>query len=736
MIRRRWVAISLVLASLLWAQPWTPPAAARPSSLPTVGSGRRPGPTVLYKAAPHAPQLENRDPHFKADPLLVAGTEGYADGEYRYQDYIYDDWGANTQADDTAGADSAGDIDYPLDRGHYGSNSADLVEFRIAPTGRDVAYRITLNQLISRDSTIAVIAIDTDRDAETGTAMLPVDPGALFPGTDEVITTWGTGATHARSTTSGWRIQSVEVSTDIRANQITVIVPRYLSNPRGKWRFTVATGLYNNFDGTWLRPQFGAPGPDAPGGGMPDGSTSGIFNLAFRFNEKPAGRTPMDVEQADALADGEPTRFARVIDFRKLDGHLTLTTAPRNGTIVRIFPSRIDTDGGKDYTTTPETRGQLQQYSLYVPRSYQPGKQAGLTLMLHSLGEHHWQYNGSIGVQQVGERRGNLVLTPEARGEDGWYQAEAEYDVFEAWNDVARRYTLNPNRAAVTGYSMGGYGTYRFASLWPDLFGAAFSTVGPPADGIWVPPLPPSGGQETNTNVWLENTRNVRFLNAVGMLDELVPYAGTRAQNLGAPEHGIRGFEQLGYRYRFITYPTGEHFTIALLSYDTPYAVDFLGTARVNRDPRHVTFSYAPVTDYGRLGLVHDHAYWVSKVRLADKRSAEVAKATVDAFSHATGYADPALVRVTNAGVGPIPYVEVGNDWADRPKRIRKQNKITLNLTNVRSLRLDVARAGIDASKPITLDVRTSDITTIDVRAPGADWKLRVTPGHRILRLR
>ena len=48
--------------------------------------------------------------------------------------------------------------------------------------------------MLATDSTIVAIAFDTDRRADTGVERLPRDPGALFPGTDEVITTWGSGA--------------------------------------------------------------------------------------------------------------------------------------------------------------------------------------------------------------------------------------------------------------------------------------------------------------------------------------------------------------------------------------------------------------------------------------------------------------------------------------------------------------------------------------------------------------
>jgi hypothetical protein len=67
---RRW----LLAAGLLLLAPCT----ATASSLPRVGSGKLPGPPLLYAKAPHAPQLENHAP-FRARPLLVSGTDAYRD---------------------------------------------------------------------------------------------------------------------------------------------------------------------------------------------------------------------------------------------------------------------------------------------------------------------------------------------------------------------------------------------------------------------------------------------------------------------------------------------------------------------------------------------------------------------------------------------------------------------------------------------------------------------------------
>ncbi|CAN5890425.1 hypothetical protein BH23ACT2_BH23ACT2_02170 [soil metagenome] len=706
------------------------PSAEAAASLPAVDSGARPGPDVLYDEAPVAPQLENRDPRFAADPLLVSGNEAYVDGEYLYQDFLYDDYGADTDGQGASAlSERVGDITYPTDEDRYAGNAADLVEFRIAAAGEDeVVYRITLNTLTEVDTTIAAVVFDTDGDDTTGSATLPRDPGAPFPGTDEVITTWGSGAEHTSFDGGGPETTPLDVVTDLEAQQITVTVPRTVSDPQDTWRTSVAVGLYDRDTGGWLRPQATAD-EDTPGGAGLVGQPSGIFNLGFRFDEPIlATNTPPDTNQAAALADDEPTRFANDIDFAALAAGERRTTVPDHGTTIRLFPSRLDLGEGRDLDGGfPQYKTQLQPYSLYVPSSYEPETPAGFTLGLHSLGQQHWQYNGSTGIQQIGEERDAVVATPLARGPDGWYQNEGEYDVFEVWNDVARHFSLDPERTATTGYSMGGYGTYRLGTLYPDLFGAAFTTVGPPGEGIWLPPAAPTGGIETLSNLWLENARNVPFLNVVAAQDQLVPIPGPRAQNLGAPELGIDGFEQLGYRYRFVVYQPAEHFTLAVLDYDIPFAADFLGEALVDRDPPHVTFSYVPASDDADLGLVHDHAYWLSQLTLVDDDSSDSpAKGAVDAFSHAFGEGDPPTTSGADAGTDPLPYTEVNRSWGPAPA-IPTANRLDLDLGNVAEVRVDVARAALDPGAVLTVPVEATDAgtVTLDGRFPSGTRVLR-----------
>src|SRR3954447_24414111 len=130
-----------------------PAARADSSSLPAVASGERAGPTLLYADAPSAPQLENVAP-WKAPPILVSGTEAYRDGEFLYQDFLFDDHGATGEQDpndpftevENMFSPKHGTLSYPTDPA-YASNAADLVELRVKPLADATAFRVTLNTL-------------------------------------------------------------------------------------------------------------------------------------------------------------------------------------------------------------------------------------------------------------------------------------------------------------------------------------------------------------------------------------------------------------------------------------------------------------------------------------------------------------------------------------------------------------------------------------------------------------
>ena len=154
----------------------------------------RPGPPLLYARSPSVPQLEVKAP-FHAKPLLVSGTDAYRDGEYLYQDYLYDDHGADTGANvSPPGVDgfspASGDLLYPA-QARYANNAADLVELRIKPTARAIVYRVTLGAVLEPKAAAVGIGIDTDRSGGPQVEW-PGGAGISSPGLDRFITAWGT----------------------------------------------------------------------------------------------------------------------------------------------------------------------------------------------------------------------------------------------------------------------------------------------------------------------------------------------------------------------------------------------------------------------------------------------------------------------------------------------------------------------------------------------------------------
>ena len=740
MIRR---LLACALAVVAVGLPSAAPAAAEAEapedpalqSLPQVSSGRRPGPDLLYAPPPVNRQVQNHDPAFRAPFTLVSASERYVDGEYQVEDFLNDDRGPDADGGgDSDQGPAEGDLVYPTDVDRFANNAADIVEVRMSVIDGDLAIRFTMLTMRRPDDTIVSLVLDTDRDTSTGAAVLPRDPGIGFPGADLVITSWGTGAEVSRLGPGGPTTTQVPSSVDVGAAQITVRVPRRAADPRGVVRFTAVAGLHDPSTGGWRLPAR-TPTATAPGSGSDD-PVAAVFDAAPSFDEPCFTREiPCDQNQATRLGAGNAMAAAHPLDLDALHRRENRDLVPKTGRLFRIFPSRLGLGGGRA-ATFPQFRADLQEYAAFVPTKVTTGERVGITLYLHSNDRYHWGYSPSPFLRWLGEERGSIVVTPLGRHQGEFYRDEAEADVWEVWNDVARHYRLDPDDAVSFGTSMGGYGTYRLVTLYPDLFARAATNIGPPGAYIWVPPNPPELGYVGLTNLWLDNVRHVPFFNMVASADELVPYPGPRAQNLGSPENGIRGFEQLGYRYRFRTYSPAEHIALSL-AYEREVQ-RFLSGARVVRDPAHVTFRYIPIADRPKLGLVRDHAYWVSDVRLrpdagtapvgpqAGAIAAPPKTGLVDAKSEAKGEGDPASTTSVSQGTMtsdtflgvPLAWQEVARSW-DAPSTVPRRNALTLRLEGIERVTIDVARAGLRDDVPIELSTTADGPATVTLSSSG-----------------
>ena len=718
------------------------PAGQHSSGMPSLysGPGPRPGPAILYARPTIAPELTNAG-IFRAPPIMVSGATAYRAGEFLYQDWIYDDSGAHEVSDPNDPRTSGnlfsrpnGTYTYPTGPG-YDNNAADLVEFRVKPTARSTAFRVTLNTLQNPQLIAFSIAIG----GVPGHALPFPDganvkaPAALFltvhPAKHRLLAT----LTHAASG-KVLKGPAASVHVDLRRHQITVSVPHRDWNPhRSTVRLAMGIGLWNASSHSYLLPQASASAT-RPGGAGQATKPAAFFNVAFRTNRQEPLPSPdagvnaladarwwRDASQAKALAAGNISKFYANVSFAKLwRGVTDNSQVPRTGPLDRIMSSHFRAGPGEQFANQcgikgasnpkscqPEYLGQLQPYAIYVPAGRTPAGGWGLTLLLHSLSANYNQYTATRNQSQFAlRRRPSIVITPEARGPDQFYEGLGEADVFEVWNAVAHLYRLNPAYTDITGYSMGGFGTFDVGAQFPDLFARAQPTV----------------GEETNNSV-LGSFRNLPVLmwNVHG--DELV---GDQA--FLATAHKL---EQLGYRVTLHAHlpclSTGsplcspvlpDHLELAINDWFKP-AADFLGSALVNRNPPHVTYVVDSARYSQKYGIVANHAYWVTGLKLRAPGSL----GTFDALSHAFGVADPKASgaksgagTLTGGHLGALHYTTEVQTWGPAP-HAHASNSITITATNIATAAIDVTRARVNCH--VKLIIHTDGPLTVSLLGCG-----------------
>ena len=267
--------------------------AATPASAASLydGPGPKPGPPILYEPLATSPQLENTGV-WKAAPILVSGASAYRDGEYLYQDYLYDDHGARQAADPgdaRTGADTFsrpnGTYTYPTNPA-YAANAADLVELRVKPLPDSTAFRITLNTMNDPSLVAGTIAIG---DSATP---LPLPYGANATAPAQYFLTWHGTTADLRDAATGavapGGAPSITVDKDRR--QVQINIPHTAWNPgTGKVKLAAGVGLWDAANDRYLVPGAAASATQ-PGGAGVAPAPEAFFNVAFRSERAVPGR--------------------------------------------------------------------------------------------------------------------------------------------------------------------------------------------------------------------------------------------------------------------------------------------------------------------------------------------------------------------------------------------------------------------------------------------------------------
>jgi predicted peptidase len=142
-----------------------------------------------------------------------------------------------------------------------------------------------------------------------------------------------------------------------------------------------------------------------------------------------------------------------------------------------------------------EVGGVSYLYEIFVPPSWTPQKKWPVILFLHGVG-----HSGTYGhppepllaprFTTYQKQSAAIVVFPRCRADRWWSDADMETMVLKALEQTMREFNGDPARVYLTGLSMGGYGTWWFASRQAGKFAAIVPVCG----GIRTPPtiaIPP-----------------------------------------------------------------------------------------------------------------------------------------------------------------------------------------------------------------------------------------------------
>ena len=133
--------------------------------------------------------------------------------------------------------------------------------------------------------------------------------------------------------------------------------------------------------------------------------------------------------------------------------------------------------------------GREVDIGVVVPAGAGDGEQRPLLVFLHGKSETVGTYTGDeaffAALAKLGHRA-PIVIFPEDDGDSYWHDREsgawAHYVLDEAIPRVARRFGANPQRLAIGGISMGGFGAYDLALHNP----GRFCAVGGHSPALWL----------------------------------------------------------------------------------------------------------------------------------------------------------------------------------------------------------------------------------------------------------
>jgi predicted esterase len=659
---------------------------------------------IFQSLGANADHLHRRDYYAAAGEFLPT----YSPNNDLYNALTYDFFGAHRSTHN-------GDFQLPTDRTRWPDYTGDMAELRLAVDGTDLYVRAQFTSFPRPDAQVATLAF-APASAPGGARAWPLNAGVKSPWS-VALTMWGTGA---QLDNSGGPRSLVAAGGAFRTTDhaLEARIP-LAALPPGQWSLTGGSGLDDPASPGhyWTVPSGGAT-TTQPGAGAPLAPGANVWDLLF---SRDTTWTFDELKQADDLLAGDVSSDSQVVTPALLQARATQAASPRTGDISRWFASAIGAADGidrsaglvpfsppslptelglapaQDFDITYHYLGRLQPYYMHIPGAY-PTRAGPMPLIvyLHGFtGLPDEPFYNPIGLVDAADRNGYLLASALGRG-DYSYKGPGDIDVKEVIADVEKHYQVDPNRIYLMGHSMGGYGTNNVGIHNPDLFAAIA-----PAEG-------------TDSIDLHQNLRNVAWLEMTGEQD--LDTFGTQAKKLYG-DLSADGYDATLVDYQFKIH---EYSSI----YDTLDRIfAFFGSHRRNANPPVVSYSRLPADDVPAIGLVYDHAYWLSALRNAD--STRRSDTLVETMGISHGPLNPAAATRTvsaktdmEAGgkTGPLRtqrqlFQTVPAFGAAQPAR----NTANISATNVAGLTLDLARMGLRDDCTLTLNVKADHALAISL---------------------
>lgn len=171
-------------------------------------------------------------------------------------------------------------------------------------------------------------------------------------------------------------------------------------------------------------------------------------------------------------------------------------------------------------------------YALLIPPNYSPSTPVPLILALH-FGVRGGDASGAgrdvvqilIGPALAG--LGAIIVAPDSLRGD-WSSPENEKAVNALLDMILTRYAIDEKRIAVTGFSMGGAGSWHVAEKYPERFSAVIPVAGrPPASAAgWRLPVLAIHSRDDQVAPFAPTAARIAELQKAGVNAKLIPLTG------------------------------------------------------------------------------------------------------------------------------------------------------------------------------------------------------------------